>query len=305
MTFAPEAYAWLAHALGAIPSSLDLTRLQGATSSSLFLVQFMRGGEAQRFVLRVLDNPAWLANEPDLAAHEAAALKEAQKAGLAAPRLVAYAADDVGFGAPAVLMSFMEGRIDLTPVNFQAWLAGLARALASIHGHPGHGFAWRFRSWVNRPLLAPPAWTTIPCAWERAIERVCGPEPAAPLVFIHRDYHPTNVLWQDGAVSGVVDWINACQGPAGVDVAHCRTNVAVMYGPAAADQFLAAYAKADPGFVYDPYWDLDSLLDTCLPTPLFYPPWQVFGLDFLAPAVLASRVDAYLESVMQHRERPR
>lgn len=300
MTFAPEAYTWLARAVDAIPSALDLARLPGATSSSLFLVQCRRGDKVQRFVLRVLDNPAWLANEPDLAAHEAAALNEAQKAGLAAPRLVAFAADDVGFGAPAVLMSFIEGRIDLTPVNFQAWLAGLARALASIHQHPGRGFAWRFRSWVNRPLLAPPPWTTIPGAWERAIEQVCGPEPAAPPVFIHRDYHPTNVLWQGGEVSGVVDWINACQGPAGVDVAHCRINLAAMYGPAAADQFLAAYRTADPGFAYDPYWDLDSLLDMCLPEPLFYPPWQDFGLDLLSPELLASRVDAYLESVVQH-----
>ena len=93
MTFAPEAYTWLARAVDAIPSALDLARLPGATSSSLFLVQCRRGDKVQRFVLRVLDNPAWLANEPDLAAHEAAALNEAQKAGLAAPRLVAYAAD--------------------------------------------------------------------------------------------------------------------------------------------------------------------------------------------------------------------
>ena len=72
-----------------------------------------------------------------------------------------------------------------------------------------------------------------------------------------------------------------------------------MYGPAAADQFLETYGKADPGFTYDPYWDLDSLLDMCLPEPVFYPPWQDFGLDLLGPEVLASRVDAYLESVMQ------
>lgn len=303
-TFDPDAYAWLARALDAIPSSLDLARLPGSTSSSLFLVQFMRGRQAQRFVLRVLDNVEWLANEPDLAMHEAAALDEAQKAGLAAPRLVACAADDVGFGAPAVLMSFIEGRIELAPADFQAWLRGLAGALALIHQHPAHGFPWRFRSWVKRATLAPPAWTTIPRAWERAIERVCGPEPAAPLVFIHRDYHPANVLWQGGAVSGVVDWINACQGPAGVDVAHCRTNLALMVGPSAADQFLEAYAKADPGFTHDPYWDLDSLLDMCLPEPTFYPPWQDFGLDFLGPEMLALRVDAYLESVMQPRERP-
>jgi hypothetical protein len=52
-------------------------------------VQCSRSTIPQRFVLRVLDNHEWLAEEPDLAAHEAAALEEAQKAGLRAPSLVA------------------------------------------------------------------------------------------------------------------------------------------------------------------------------------------------------------------------
>jgi aminoglycoside phosphotransferase (APT) family kinase protein len=119
-------------------------------------------------------------------------------------------------------------------------------------------------------------------------------------VFIHRDYHPTNVLWHKGAVSGVVDWINACRGPAGVDVAHCRTDLAQMCGPAAADQFLDAYREVAHGFAYNPYWDLDSILDVCLPQPSFYGPWREFGLGIIAPEVLRHRVDAHLEGVMRH-----
>ena len=118
------------------------------------------------------------------------------------------------------------------------------------------------------------------------------------MTFIHRDYHPTNVLWCGGAVSGVVDWINACRGPAGVDVAHCRTNLAQMCGPDSADRFLDAYREVADGFIYDPYWDVDSMLDMCLPKPTFYEPWAHFGLDRIAPAEIMRRVDAYLERVM-------
>ncbi len=64
---------------------------------------------------------------------------------------------------------------------------------------------------------------------------------------IHRDFHPDNVLWSDGRISGVVDWANACLGPAAVDVAHFRVNLAVLHGPATADAVL-------PG---DPAWDLE------------------------------------------------
>jgi hypothetical protein len=61
---------------------------------------------------------------------------------------------------------------------------------------------------------------------------------------------------------------------------------------------LETYIKVAEGFAYDPYWDLDSVLDMCIPQPTFYPPWQDFGLGSLTPEVLKQRVDAYLERVL-------
>jgi aminoglycoside phosphotransferase (APT) family kinase protein len=300
MTFGKDAHDWLGRSIGTPARDFDIVPLKGATSSSVFLIQCARGSNPERFVLRVLDNKAWLAAEPDLAAHEAAALEEAQQADLRAPKLVAYSSNDVGFGAPAVLMTFIAGHIELHPVNFQQWLSGLAGQLAAMHQHTAEAFPWRFRSWVEKATLAPPQWTTVPRVWERAIESVRRAEPDSQSVFIHRDYHPTNVLWHKGAVSGVVDWVNACRGPAGVDVAHCRTNLAQMFGPAAADQFLDTYLEVADGFAYNPYWDVDSILDVCLPQPSFYGPWQEFGLRIIAPEVLRQRVEVYLERVMRH-----
>lgn len=299
MTFGKDAHDWLGRSIGTTTRDFDIVPLKGATSSSVFLIRCARGSDPAQFVLRVLDNTAWLAAEPDLAAHEAAALEEAQQAGLRAPKLVAYSSNDVGFGAPVVLMTFIAGHIELCPANFQQWLSGLAGQLAAIHQHTAEAFPWRFRSWVEKATLAPPKWTTVPRVWERAIESVRRAEPDSQSVFIHRDYHPTNVLWHKGAVSGVVDWVNACRGPAGVDVAHCRTNLAQMFGPAAADQFLDTYLEVADGFAYDPYWDVDSILDVCLPQPSFYGPWQEFGLRITAPEVLRQRVEAYLERVMR------
>jgi aminoglycoside phosphotransferase (APT) family kinase protein len=298
MTFGIEAREWLARAIGATPQSLNIARMKGSTSSSVFLVQ-RTDGNPQQFVLRVLDNREWLADEPDLAAHEAAALEEARKARLRAPRLIAYTADEVGFGAPVVLMSFIAGHIELQPADFQSWLADLANELAAVHRHPAIAFPWSFVSWVERPALKVPAWTAIPHAWERAIDLWLKGEPAAKRVFIHRDYHPTNVLWQQGTVTGVVDWINACRGPAGADVAHCRNNLTSMYGPEVADQFLEAYWAVADGFDYDPYWDVDGILNTSLPRPTYYPPWQDFGLRPIPQEVLYRRVDAYLASVLR------
>ena len=296
--FNADAHEWLRRSIGGATRRLDIVQMKGSTSSSVFLVECARNFAPQRFVLRVLDNREWLADEPDLAAHEAAALIEVERAGLLAPRLVAYASDDVGFGAPVVLMTFIEGEIELRPASFEWWLGDLAGQLAAIHRHTADAFPWRFRSWVNRANLAPPKWRTMPRVWERAIDLLLGAEPDSRPVFIHRDYHPTNVLWRAGAISGVVDWINACRGPAGVDVAHCRTNLAQMYGPDVADQFLDAYLEVADGAEYDPYWDIDSVLDMCIPEPSFYEPWQQFGLNVIAPDEFRRRIETYLERVM-------
>lgn len=70
------------------------------------------------FSPRALDWLAELAEEPDLAEHESAALREARGAGLKAPAPVAFAGAEAGFGAPVVLMSFVEGEVRLLPSDF-------------------------------------------------------------------------------------------------------------------------------------------------------------------------------------------
>ena len=302
MTFNAAALDWLARSIGAAPQHLNITPMKGSTSSSVFLIKSAHRSEIQRFVLRVLDNRQWLSEEPDLAAHEAAALNEADRANLHAPSLVAYSSDDVGFGVPVVLMTFIEGQSDLRPTNFSNWINALANELAAIHQHTALDFGWQYRSWVDQAALAKVSGANIPEIWEQAIDLWRRSKPIIQPVFIHRDYHPLNVLWQNNRISGVVDWINACRGPAGVDVAHCRTNLALMFGVPAADQFLAAYCQISRSFEYNPYWDVDSIFDTCIPQPTFYSPWQMFGLDRLSPEALQRRVEAYLKSVMTRIE---
>ncbi|WP_324604552.1 phosphotransferase [Streptomyces sp. NRRL F-525] len=69
--------------------------------------------------------------------------------------------------------------------------------------------------------------------------------------FLHRDFHPGNVLFdvpsRNGAglgISGVVDWVQTSWGPADLDVAHCSTNLALLHGPAWGLRFPEAYEEA-------------------------------------------------------------
>jgi Ser/Thr protein kinase RdoA (MazF antagonist) len=66
----------------------------------------------------------------------------------------------------------------------------------------------------------PPGWARYPQVWQRATETCHSPPPSLPTVLVHRDFHPGNVLWRQGRISGLVDWQAACAGPAVADVAH-------------------------------------------------------------------------------------
>ena len=104
--------------------------------------------------------------------------------------------------------------------------------------------------------------------WERAFEVFHGPIPAGEQVFIQRDFHPGNVLWKRGAVSGVVDWQAACVGPPSIDVGHCRANL-FEFGLDVADEFMTAWERLS-GRDYDPWAEVVSIvgmLDTLRSKP--------------------------------------
>ena len=73
-------------------------------------------------------------------------------------------------------------------------------------------------------------WSRRPRLWERALELARADPPPGPRCFIHRGYHPENTLCSRGRLTGVVDWTSAAWGPAAVDTAHMRWNLALTYG---------------------------------------------------------------------------
>ena len=273
-------------------------KMDGSTSSTLYRMNTTKGD----FVLRLFDNVEWLAEEPDLTRHEAAALNKAGETGLPCPEVVDFAEAGAVCDFPLLLMTHLAGVVDLKPVDFDDWLHQQAEALAVIHAIPAANFGWQYFPWGEVKGQAVPEWTPNPELWQRAIDIAEGPQPAYRECFLHRDYHPTNLLWEDGKISGVVDWVNACRGPAGVDLAHCRGNLVALYGVEAADRFLEHYhEEAGPSFVYDPYWDVIRIVaDLTYATYPFepYPPWLTFGVTHLTPNLLHSRLESYLASAL-------
>ena len=86
-----------------------------------------------------------------------------------------------------------------------------------------------------------PPWSGDDGLYREAFARLEAPAPAYDPTFLHRDFHPGNVLWHDGVVSGVVDWVETSTGPADLDVAHCASNLAGLHGVATALAFRRSY----------------------------------------------------------------
>jgi aminoglycoside phosphotransferase (APT) family kinase protein len=254
-TVPPQVRDWVTRQTGA--SVVKVKRLPGASSTSIHGLSLSDGS---RVVLRRYVWPGFLQDEPHAPRREVDALRFAFSHGLAVPEVVAadVTGAHVGDGIPVLLMSFLPGRAVAVPD-----LERLAAVAATIHDTDPTDLAalgHQYFPWYASYEPVPPFESTWPALWNTAIDLWHNAMPAYQPTFIHRDFHPGNVLWLRGRVSGVVDWPNGCRGPWGCDVAHCRQNLVWLSGREAADDFLAAY-EALTGRTYDYFWELASIME--------------------------------------------
>jgi aminoglycoside phosphotransferase (APT) family kinase protein len=281
-----RAARWLTEVLG--PGCAPVGSLSFGISSELELVE----ADGARFVLRRYTDGERVAHEPGLVDDEVRALEAARDVlGDVVPKPVAWDPSGADAGVPALLMTYLRGTAHihgLDPVR-------LAEPLTRLHAAPLPSGLPAYRSWLRAADVRVPEWSARPEAWARLVERTTAPEPPGAVRFLHRDFHPGNLLWQEGQLSGIVDWANACQGPRGVDLAHTRCNLALVDGVEAAEQFLLEYVRANPSYRHDPWWDgaeLFTWVDDFSGVLAF----NAFGAA-LDVALLRSRADAYADAV--------
>jgi aminoglycoside phosphotransferase (APT) family kinase protein len=244
--------AWVARQAGVLV--VRVRRLAGASSAAVHAVYLADG---TRLVLRRYVWRGFLDDEPLAPLREVDALGFAATHRLPAPAVVAadLTGGDIGDGIPALLMTYLPGRAVPNPD-----VGSLAETLAAIHDTDPDSYPHDYFPWNRDRTTGPPAGATRPGLWERAIALWHDATPHERPAFIHRDYHPGNILWRRRSLTGVVDWVNACRGPIGCDLATCRGNLVDLAGPAVADQFIAAYTTLT-GKRLHPYWELAGILE--------------------------------------------
>ncbi|MDR0343161.1 MAG: aminoglycoside phosphotransferase family protein, partial [Nocardiopsaceae bacterium] len=157
-----------------------------------------------------------------------------------APRLLASALDDGSDAGTWLLISRLPGTADITPARPSAAAAQLGQVLARIHATSLRRYAG-LHSVLDRPggsaaAISGPAASAVAARWDLLA--------GAPGVLTHHDFWSGNVVWDEGILTGVVDWTGAGIGPRGFDVGWCRLDLYLLHGEQAADTFLDAYQAA-------------------------------------------------------------
>lgn len=174
------------------------------------------------------------------AAHEARVLRVLEGLGGLAPRLLGSDLEGRWSECPTVIISWLDGVADITPSDPDAWAAELGRALARVHAAPRQRLS-------DLPSVLDPNGDSLSRLQGPTAERIRSSWPriaASREVLTHSDYWSGNVVWRDGALSGIVDWSGGRRGPRGYDVGWCRLDLYLLFGDTIADVFLAAYEDA-------------------------------------------------------------
>ena len=247
---APRDPGWKALAEWITPGArvTRLRRLVGAGATDVYDVTLDRVRRVVVKLYRLDDGTAPL---------EWSRLEIVQRVTVPVPAPIAADLESVWFGKPSVVMSRLPGRPDVTPKDVDRWIEGLAQAMADLHETPLDGVeasltqppwaeTWRPPAGEHEPLTA--------AAVRAVTERL--PSLASDHVLTHGDFHPGNVLWKRGRVSGVVDWSGARLDSRWSELAYCRTEVCLLLGPDSADRLADAYSTivgdaSDDLAVYD------------------------------------------------------
>jgi aminoglycoside phosphotransferase (APT) family kinase protein len=153
---------------------------------------------------------------------------------------------------PTSLISWLDGRPDITPADPRGWARELGRALAAVHAVPTERLAELPSVFDHRggseEILAGPLAAEVRSRRPEAV--------ASPQVLTHFDYWSGNVVWRGGKLTGIVDWSGGARGPRGFDLGWCRLDLVLLFDAQIADDFLLAY-EAEAGQVVGDirFWD--------------------------------------------------
>lgn len=300
--------SWVEKRLLASERVEDVVRLRGGWTSEMRRLDIRGPAGRRSLVLRSFVKPFYVRHAEGLLTREARIQLLLADTDVPAARLVAVDATAEHCDHPSLLMTLLPGTVRLTDEGSDRRAELLARQLLSVHRVRVSEEARprAYEAWTGPERVKVPTATGRPELWQRAVDVIRGDPPDHQPRFLQRDFHPGNVLF-DGAgddlrISGVVDWVETSWGPADLDVAHCSTALALLHGVRAGMSFADRYTEAGGSLTEDRtahlYWRLLDALAFAPDAEKVAVPWRELGRTDLTPTVLTSRLEDYVQALL-------
>lgn len=219
-------------------------RLNGGVSARAVRAELIAGDGAVKRVVVRRPRRASSAERRRVVDAEFRVLSVCSRDGIRVPR--PYYVDH---SALAVVLEYVDGEPDFSPVRLGDTLDQMATELAHIHaisitaelerlGRCEHTTASRIAevpSMLDHSLDEPGVRATLERLW---------PWPASnATVLLHGDYWPGNTLWKDGRLVAVIDWEASELGDPLADLAITRLDLWWAFGEAAMHEFTKDYQR--------------------------------------------------------------
>ncbi|KOU79920.1 aminoglycoside phosphotransferase [Streptomyces sp. XY593] len=300
--------SWVERTLASGERIEQVVRLRGGWTSRMRRLDLAGPDGRRSLVLRSFVKPFYVRHAEGLLTREAAVLRLLGGTDVPAAALAAVDATAQSCDHPSLLMSLLPGTVRLADQGADERAGLLARQLVSVHRLPvtASQRPRPYQTWTSPERVTLPAATGRPDLWRRAVDVIRREPPAHRSCFLHRDFHPGNVLFTgtdgDLRISGVVDWVETSWGPADLDVAHCSTALALLHGVPAGMRFADRYADAG-GTLADGtahlYWRLLDALGFAPDAEKVAVPWRELGRVDLTADVLTHRLEEYIEALFE------
>ncbi|MET7637470.1 phosphotransferase [Streptomyces sp. NPDC005438] len=286
-----------------------VVRLRGGWTSTMRRLDVRGPTRRRSLVLRSFVRPFFVRHAEGLLTREAEVLRFLADTGVPAPTLLGVDPTARRCTHPSLLMSLLPGSVRLDDAGAEGRAEALARQLVQLHRLPvaGDRRPRAYQAWASPESVVVPAGTERPDLWRRAVDVIRQNPPAFRGCFLHRDFHPGNVLFtgdaSDPRVSGVVDWVETSWGPADLDVAHCSTALALLHGVEAGTGFADRYLAAGGGLAEEDgahlHWRVLDALGFAPDAEKVAVPWRELGRTDLTPELLSHRLEEYLDRLLR------
>ena len=304
-----EALAVLCAAIQPGSRVASVQRLRGGIASGMHAVRLVGPGDLHRWVV-VRRYGKWrVEHHPRVAEQEWATLTALARVGAPTPLPIWLDPSGRVFGCPTIVTSRVPGRGLLAPRDLQGWGRQLAEALVQVHTTPLDDDVLRLlpdqRQEIDRLLApetppsaltgkpyGPEVWAAMRHSWPQIVSSRRG--------LVHGDFWPGNTLWLRGRLSGLVDWEQARYGDPAQDVACCRLDLTLLFGPETADQFLHAYLAATEDPVHHLFfWELSIAASALEDVEHWVDGYHDLGRTDVAPDVARDRLERFAETALR------